>query len=876
MRKQFLLSVLFAFAGASLASALDYGDYVYTRSARYVIQGEENLVTNGDFSVADPSSDSFGWTGSDGGEINTDYASVEQGAGPDGENVLLSTSSSSSNVVMQAVPFSAGGSYIVTFKAKCTSEIVTHYLHTNAYLVDIYAIKDPSVDKDDGDNVTQISGVDAIGLDWSDLTFYFEDTSEEDGYIVIYLAQLPSDTYITDVEVREAKQVGDDRVVERALEEANYILSIEDMTSDNVGFAEAIETITGMYLYAPEELDDYSNTTSLISELEDIQEEYLDENSSDLSSSISYLSPSSWGSYSAGGVSSIGYWTLTGAASRWGHSSGSEFCTYMYSNSYTLGWGQATLRVPDQEAGKYLFGMNSLAIKYYSGYSSTGGNDRYIANYNVYTTGAYIFFNSDTLYIDTLANYNYNLETYYIESEIAEGDTIVAGIYFPGFSGGGQFYWGNVTLRCMGISAEEAENIAYVASIAAQQAAVLGKLEEANEYLSGSLPWGKDDLQAVVDEHQALYDASLAYVTVDGELADGVTYSDLPEDYDDELYESYTALKSAISTFESVNEPYTTLVEYVEEAQAIYDDEANADASTSTRTALKTEIDEANALIESVTETEDEDGFTSAYEELKAAVQAFRFSCASFLNPAEVIYTNQSFESGDATGWTATGQTDNGKWRYGEDENFLDGHKIYVSRGRTTYSQNKVSQQVSITEPGVYEFFAQAYAVNTYESYYNSLWNGLTGEDSVRTANVKMYFGLEGDETQVDVLTHQETFGTSVWTYDELRDFTIQYIKTSASTVEETMELGFDALNNGYDEDGNSMGLGANLYGFGSTHIYYYGSEDTYSSGISAASADKVSADDYVYSISGVRVGKASDNLPKGVYISNGKKFIVK
>lgn len=861
------------------AFALEDGDYVYTTSARYqVISGSSNLVTNGYFTNTDYSDSEFGWTDADGANLGT-YLSIEPNAGPNGENVLLSSSGSSSSL-MQAIPFTAGKQYIITLQIKGVEDAPTYYgSSTSSNFVDVYALKDKDGDQDDSNNYQTIADYDYVTSDWHEISFAFADESLEDGYIIILLQNLTAETLVGNFEVREVEQVGDDREVNSFLEEAISLIESGEFPSDENGFAEAVYGVYYSGLEDPSMWDSMDEVTSVLTELEDMREIWLDENSSDASDYFSSFSPSSWSKYNAGTLSSIGSWTFTGAASRWGHSSGSEYGYYYYSNGYNLGWGKAEIAQTDMPSGRYLWAIESYIKKLATGRDYSGSSSKQIPFYSYKITNeAYVFFGDTKVMIDTLS---YDAGKYYVFADLEEGDTLKAGIYFPGFGdedgsdGGGYFYFGNPEIRLLGTSATDAANAAYIEDIITQQTELALRLEYAKEDLELGYPWGTDSLQNAIDVWGAVYDESLSYVTSEG-LVDGVSVDDIPEDYDDSLLVAVRQMNYARNYYASVNSPYTTLVAYVVTAQSYLDDATYSEASSSSRSALEDLISSANSLIANVSsDVDNSDEFTSLYNDLMDAITAFTMSAASYSNPAEILYSNNSFED-DGDDWDVTTESGNGALKYGADSNFTDGYKAYAYRGNAASPQNKVRRSLTITEPGVYEFYAQAYALNTNESKYNSLWNGLTGEDSVRTANVFIFFGLVDEYSKQDVFTYQENFGDYSVGYDTLGEFIILYTKTTDSSVEEEVEFGFNALSNGYDDDGEALEAGANIYGFGSTHLYYFGSEESYAAGISAAKANEIQADDYVYSISGVRMGKASDNLPKGVYISKGQKFIVK
>ena len=858
----------------SNAFALEGGDYIYTRDGRFKIALEsENLVTNGYFTLTDYTSSDFGWTDADGGNLGV-YMAIEPNAGPNGENVMYSVSTESS--MKQAIPYSTGKTYVITMKVKGPANTPTVYAKsTSNNYIDVYAVKDADGDLDSDNNYQRIAYYDAIETDWTDITFSFADETGYDGYLVILIQRLTAETLIGNIEIREAEAVGDDREVGELLENAIMLIESGEFSSDETGFADAVYEVEEQLETDPSVYDNFDDIESLQYELSNLQDTWMDESSCSMAYYFEDFLPSEWGKYNPGtGFTSIGNWTFTG--SRWGHASGSDYAQYAYPSNVTLGRGIAELTQTGLPAGRYMFSVEAYSIKYASGvWATTGESSYYIPNYSYYVTnGAYLYIGEDQAEIDTLDNYE--AHRYYVFGEIQEGDTLKAGIYFPGFtSGGGVFYFGNPEIRLMGKSAEVAEQEQFLEEFVAQQANLIDMITQAQSYLDMGYPWQRDELQTTTDSCQIVYNESLSLVC-DGTFADGVEYEDIDSDWPELLEQAVENLESEISSFLSTNETYITLVEYVAEAQNILSDESYSEATEESRTALSQEIETAQQLIDSATSEDNSEEFQTEYDILVALVASFQISCASYTNPVEIEYSNNDFSELSATGWTATGQSDNGGWKYAAASDFTGGYKIYVSRGYANFSKNKVCRTLTITEPGVYEFKAQAYAVNTYQTYYDALWNGLSGEDSLRSANIKMYFGLVDEAEEVDVLTRQENFGTDYWYYDEVRDYAILYTKTSDSSVEESVEIGFDAMSNGKDDDGNSLGGGANLYGFGSTHIYYYGSEENYSSAISSIYSDNKNKDGKIYSLTGVCLGTSASKLNKGIYIRDGKKFMIR
>lgn len=867
MNKRFLLQVVGLLCAVS-SFALSYGDYVYTPTARFKVTGD-NIVTNGSFTNQDVTSADFGWyANAEFATLGMDYWSVEPGAGPNGETVLQSISTDENATLYQSIPYEATKSYIITFKIKGPEDVMSEVTAGQLNFINVYASEDGSATVIDGG---QVATGEVIGTDWTEITYSFTDPVEggKAGFLVINMGRLAYGTQITGFEVREVSPVYDDRIAQRALNYCKALVNSGEFTNGVENFNDVLSQMEAM-VTDPSQSEDQATMESLLAALDEEREAFLDENSSDVMSYITNGWVSSWPKFNNGdGKTSQGDWVFAGAASRWGHASGAAYGNYSFPSNYDLGWGTATIVKSGMKAGRYMFAAEALALKYVK----TAAAGYYGANYAVKVDGFKMFVGNDTTDCGTLDNRVFN--TYFAFGNIAEGENLTAGMYFPGFepgTGGGTFQFASKSLRILGVTAEQIAHEKLVSDIHDQQVELLKRINLAKADLESTLPWGRDDLSAAITVAEEAYEASLVYVSADGEDL-GL---DIPEDYANVVLEAVRAMNSARNAFSTINVPYTNLVNYVAVAQASYDNEANAGASASARVALKEAIDAANAMIANVTSEPDADAFNTMLADLQAAVTAFEFSTATFSNPTDLVIVNPSFKensgqkSGKCVGWDLTLQSDSKGWFFfGADDHFEMGYRCYVSRGHTADSRNKAIQKITVSQKGMYAFKTQAYAVNVDQKTYNQMWNGMSGEDSLRISGICLFFGTENAPDSVDVCTHQEHFGNNQWDYDELRDYIIYYDKKTDG--EEVLEFGMDGLNNGVP-----MGRGCNIYGFGSNHIYYFGDTENFTNGVEdIAGATKIGSS-AVYTISGIKVANSTEALPKGVYIRGGKKFVVK
>ena len=624
-----------------------------------------------------------------------------------------------------------------------------------------------------------------------------------------------------------------------------------------------------------------------------------------------------------------------GGSGRWFHRTGSGYDnTKLYDYiqaSYDLAAGFAYIEKA-LPAGKYLFKIDVR------GYLMAGTSSalRYTPNYDSQIEGCKLFFGEDSVEIGTLDTRNY--QPYYILRELKEGETLKVGFYHPqltnGTKLGGQIDLANPMLRKVGADAKDAID-AYILNntIMANANAARVMIDSAIVIKpKAEFPWGKEELQAAIDKNEADYAAMLA--------------AEQSQEVADSLTEIMRNMRGDIQNYYAYNKPYTDLVAAMPDAQATYDNPANAGADPTAKAAFKAAIDRANSLINGVTATrtdEDVTNFEEALANIIATKKDFEFSTANYNNPASIFLVNADFKeySGgntsnfSANGWDVVNPNTNGKFAFANSDKFEGGTRISSWRGSSGNAFNKISQKVVLSTPGAYEFICQAYG-------YNESGSRDTGYGN--PSGIK-YFAKAVESADslgsCDIHTYMSYVDTLGYGADTPEWFIITLNKTDNVPTE--YELGLDALSH----DGF-----CNTYAIGSIKLNYYGNYNNYvgnvKSTLQAAVADAqgklalldseaietnnepkivrnaiassidaidsnnpalqsrwlkmlnratagfdtfvtgvkgVFAEDLVpaqktmsgvYSISGAKVGNNLQNLPKGIYIYNGKKYIVK
>jgi hypothetical protein len=831
MNKRLLLLIA---VGVSAVSSFAYnvGDYIFTPDAKYKVIGE-NLVQNGKFA------DNYtGWSNLTGAAVSTDFWSIEAGVGPNGENVLQCVSAADGNdgaYVFQTNPYEASKTYVISMDVMAPMAITTSTTEGAQNYLDVFVNSDFSSSKT-ADGFKQVAASTTLpSNEWTNVSFAFTDEVEggSTGGIQIAFGRLVEGTQITNIEIHEVQNVFDTRILEKKLAYDKKLLAIPEFTNESDELTGLIAMLD-MYLETGEDpglgisLDDVQGMTDFMESLTEVERNFMDANSGDLVSYIDRGDWTAWGKYNNGdGVGTQGDWHFEGA--RWGHPSGSAECNQYIQGSYTLENGTAyvTKSLP---AGKYFFQIDAM------GYAMAGtGNDvRYTPDYESKLTGAYVFLGNDTVKIDTMDARNY--QSYFIIGEVAEGEDLKAGIYFadgPSKLGGRRFVTKPI-LRVVGTDGlDKIELFIADQAKAVQDNDAKVMIDSAiTVKTKAEFPMGKATLQAGIDECQADYNTlheMISTTMLESASGDGTQVT-----VADSLMEVMRNMRGYIQAYYGENAPYTDLVEATDVAQMLKDDPKNAGASASTRAALTTAIDNANATIAVFeAQTDSVAGDRDKADELIAALtlasENFAATTASLSNPSDIAIVNGSFESGNADGWDTSGsQTDNGRWKFGKDERFDGNTHISMWRGNTAFSKNKVVQNVTLTHAGTYEFACQWYGFNE---------NGSRDGDETIDSHV-YYFAKVASAADsiasISLHTNRNYVDTLGYGKDTPQYFTIIYNKTDDTPTE--IQFGFDGLQNG-----SSVG-GLNTYVYGSNTVKYFGDFNNYKTDVTAALNDAVAA----------------------------------
>lgn len=949
MKKRLLLQ-LFAVFCVLGSYAYNTGDYIYTPTAKFKVTGD-NLLTNGSFTDG-----TSGWTGADGNAVSTASWDYVAGGGPSGQNVLQSLDAAAGNALAYTATL-APGIYSVTYKIKAPETLSTSVTVGGANYADMFVNTDASLEK--ASTARTVAEVNTLTAEWKTIDDTVQIAAGE--FLIIYFDRMAAGTMVTDFEIHTIQSVYDTRIAERTLQYADMLLTGEhasDFTNGREDFLGVVDYLKAVIAKeADVNPDDATDMTTLMDSYQEALKAFMDANSADMMPFISHWVGMGKQQKSSG----MRDWVLTGG--RWFHmNSSSDIDNEIYSTiqgSYDLVNASATV-TKKLSPGKYMFSLDVKAFLM----AGTGTAVRYTPNYESNLTGGCIFLNGDTLDLGVMDERNY--QTYTIFKEVKEGEDVTFGAAFTlpeehvGKKLGGSFNIANPVLRNLSTNADIEAHKNLVDGIATAQNALKVMLDSAKVvYAKPEYKWGKAVLNDSIALAQGRYDASLAKIN-----AEGVEVSvddDADVNYAAELNTYMGYMRTGIQKLYALNAPYFTLVADVETAQASYDGEQYAGADAQMRTALKAEIDAANALIAAYAEKEGEAASADslAYVDrdntLKVAKQNFEMSCASYAVPASIAITNPFFTS-NISGWTlSANDTSKENFKRGADENFDNGYRAQVWRGYTASPQSKFIQKVTLTVPGIYEYRASAQAHNENTGCDLAMATLITDEESglsidtiFNKSEVKMLFGPDGAPDSVRVHSRMQYYSGSTVSNGYIPGkYSVYYVKTSSEA--EVVELGMCSY-------GQIDREGANTYGFGDNYIYYCGNATNYLADLKAAanadiataqalvdankeSADKavqnavsrlsrrladaqaaVAGSEYktiattkhyinelaaklssittgvsqvtiggeiiqkavkngVYSMTGMRVADTLEglkSLPRGIYIFNGKKYVVK
>lgn len=847
-----------AIAGLATPSfAYQQGDAVYTFNGKFKIIGE-NMLTNGDFSDG-----VNGWTGLTGNAVPTDTFSVVPAGGPDGMNCLqvsmsggtLGTNLHNSANFRQSVRLTPGN-YVFTYKVKaltggCTSN--TRSSGRNDNYQDVFlnnSGKSPYLSTNEADNITSsvAAYVETEAGNWMTVSYNYR--VEADEYVNFEFFNLIQYDCFADFGVYPVEQVGDDRLLQDAVN------TLEAFVADETNFPGAADYLAGPIedLKASMEnpdltVDDVNGMVSMIlgSDGSALQE-YLNTISADVSKYFNYFTFDDCAEKSANKGAADG-WTESGG--RWGVSAPwSDFTTrHIFAEingGYGLGAG-SQYQSAFLPKGKYLYMVQASAYQYY-----TAAKETYIVDWYNQRSGLKYFINGDSIDMTDVPTWKSN--TYFHVFDVANDGEQTLGFYRAAneaasgndrnrVSGGGRVRFDNMHIRILGVTDEDVERFFLENNLADAQNSLKTMIDSAKTVIADSrYIWGKDVLQDSINVSQGIYDQ----------------YTNAVQEDIDKLNDQMPLMRDAIRDYYAINKEYTQLGDDIAAANKLTGDETRPNGKDELRAAITT----ADTYYKSLNSQSERDSLQLVKTDslLNDAVGDFYLANASYQTPGYINLVNDDFTDG-TNGWSVDNGTGTAVWKASDiDVPTYKGRAVVFNRGVTATDNKYIVKDVYIKKTGIYEFSATC-------AVHSSAWSEI-GENQT-------YTYLIAGADSVNVITKGD--GSKKQQIGEWARFVVQTeiddVETSEGLVApHYLRVGLVKIPK---EDGTNQSV--NIICFGSPQLIYYGTKEDYEQGISDVEVVDTTFD--VYNLNGMKVrsnATSLDGLAKGIYIVDGKKYVVK
>ena len=688
MKKRLLIAAL-AMLSVATSFAYEIGEYAYTATQRVKVLSE-NLVQNGNFSAG-----LDGWTNAAGEGISADVWSMEEGAGPNGENAIMSINGSTDEAALcRAFPMESG-TCMVTYDIKGAGTQATGIVNGNSHCVDFFLTSTDALTKAEGD--INVATVDGYKDEWKTNSYVF--TADEGQKLVMHVTKLAANTMITNVSIYRAQVVYDDRIlqsklayVDRLVATGKFVFDTDNGFIDNV-----VATMRGML--GTTELDDPSNVEALMEAYETELLAWLDVNAGDI-----LKDEKKWSAYGdtrkMDGIG--GNWKGTGG--RWFHKNngGSNEITndgdeigHRYQGGVE-GSASQYYTITPANPGTYMFSLDIVGhyMAGSSGKSNTflpGTTDNYVTDWNRDFRGVTMYAGKEIMGTDAEANAAMNNEQegqkidcglinnpnaknnpqkfvvfYEVSQEMVDAQTpITFGISYildpeRGFTTklGSNVNIANPQIRLIGVTQAIIDYQNEVAKIITQQGPLKERLDLAKEDLQKTAqdgyPWGKAALQEAIDTYQPVYEASLEVVDAEGNVKNQQYILQCMDDaitgagtaYSETLLSAVQAMNSARNAYKNINNPIANYRQKIADAEAVRDDGKNVMGDKKTFQAAidaaAAKLDEVLAATTDETREADEATLAEALTVLAAAVEAFEQSAV--IEPFIDIDFSNNFE----------------------------------------------------------------------------------------------------------------------------------------------------------------------------------------------------------------------------------------
>lgn len=632
--------------------AFNEGDYVYTRTQRLKISGE-NKFTNGSFTE-----EFAGWTGSDGvASPNSEVWGIEPAVGPNGENALQSLQGGVEDAALTNVVAGLDyGTYVVTYMIKAGGDATSGAVSANnattaTNVVDIFVNTDGSVVRGtpaDGETKPYtIAATENFTDEW--LTVVYSVNLEENDILSFRFDKLATGTMVTNIGVYLAELVADVRPIESQIAFAKQLMDDENFNVaeaevERADLEEHIELFDGMMAMGV--FDDESAGEGYLTELNNKLNGYLDVTTTDVATLIPGLDIASLSKWGRGGQYSANY-MLDLQGGNWGHLTDP---VNELRSAIQTGYGNyvATYNAyhNDFPAGKYFF--TAEIRNAYTAKDSWPCTPTYTLE-----TNCKFFVGTDSTEVGPVKGEDY--QRYYKIGNIADGEAFRAGVQWPGAGNGGAFFVRSTMVRAFNKDiVANVEHIQAFKTFKTQwDAAVAGRDNVKSKLADANYPWEKQVLRDALENWDPYFNAQAAkgWVTADGtdagiasteELNDWALYQgvELYSEPDEEgnttrlTYQVVRGYQNAVNAVVAANKPFTDLAEAIDAAKKTRNRGTNA---TGDRDTYRAAIVEAINVITTVRANTSDATREADTATLEAALEALNAATEAFMNSAAIL-----------------------------------------------------------------------------------------------------------------------------------------------------------------------------------------------------------------------------------------------
>lgn len=812
------------------AHAQNAGDYVYTGNGRYKIVSGENLLSNGDFSNRRTD-----WVTDGGNELSPDTFDIEIENG-DGRLLVTMKEDGPNNgcSLYRKVPVSNGATYFITYQVSGQAEnvVTTVKYGDRKNYQNIFFNTDGSTTPAE---YGAIATAQEYTFDWSTFNYGFK--APADGFIVLHFYAMFAGTRLDNFKVMQAVQVVDDR-------EANALFAHLQSYIDNPLFPngnDILESAIGA-LRESMDNDDLDGYTEMLTYIDGAISEFLDANTANANNYVKNINFDDLATTKAN-QRKAGAWTIDDATpasgkTRWAVKdavvegvplTGMFLQDDIPGPTKTSSLEEATVyqMLENMPAAKYMFTVKARACNY--------KDKNYTVDTKAEITGLKAFINSDSTELVPVDHEKAN--TFIVFSDMTETGSMKIGLYVPGKKIN-HVDFDVVDLRLIGWTAEQLDEYFQGKEFAEARAALKHHVDSAATlYNNPDYLYGKVDLATAIDEARPIYDAEKDVANLTAATA---------------------TLGNAIATYHSVNNRLMVLRKAIDRANGLLSD-ANYTAG---KEQLSEAITNANNFISTLTEdNHDQEGTDN-----NAIAQQ-----TTLLNNAinDLLIANTKDDV----------QMPFVKWATEEDAS-------YASLLATEPTENTSGKSLYIeTAPFAGHDLQQRIALNNTNTTAIMNANGLQIGISGKRIYIMSVLGLnEGDQVTLDW-----TMGNASHDLYALSG-NVKYTKADGTLVTLTSK-DETKTENVLPKNDNTLGLSGScrtimtmtaagtldLYlgnSNSTVRIYYLGitAKENVVDGITTINSEPSTVNQQWYNLRGQRVEKPS----KGLYIHNGRKYIVR